>query len=660
MCECEQQEVCSCHGEATVEADKEHTCSCCQDLSRVQDEDQKDSRVEKLTLAVGAILFIALEIYHELAHLQDYGSVLLGILVLSYLILGGKVLVKAGKNLLHGRVFDENFLMSVATLGAFAIQQYPEAVGVMLFYRIGELFEDLAVARSRSQIMAAVDLRPEMVTLLQDDTCKVVAAEAVQVGDIVLVRPGDRVPLDGVVIEGTSRLDTAAITGEPVPVKVEPGTEILSGCVNVSGVLKVRVQKRLQESMVTRILESVENAAAGKPRIDRFITRFSHIYTPIVIGLAVFTALVIPTVLGEPYYPWIYTALTFLVMSCPCALVLSVPLAFFCGIGAASGKGILFKGGAVLEALNSVKTVVMDKTGTITKGNFVVQKIIPAGTWTAQDLLQVAASLEQVSTHPLAVSIVTAAKENDLTLAPASFVEEAAGKGIKAQIQGKTVLCGNEKFLQAAGVVVPELGQAAAGTQVLLAVAGVFAGCILVADTVKDDAAEAVAELKRLGVATAMLTGDDDKTAEAVAAQVGVEEVHARMLPQEKLQELLKIRARSGSVMFVGDGINDAPVLAGADVGGAMGSGADAAIASADVVFLNSRMFALPVALNLARVTMRIARQNVSVALAIKIFVFILGLTGFYASMWLAVFADTGVAMLCILNSLRVLYLKIA
>ena len=635
-------------------------CICEEDFSfrrpEVDTAAEADERTEKMTLLAGAILFAGVEIYHEALQLEGYSMVLLGFLVAAYLILGSGVLVKAAKNLVHGDIFDENFLMSLATLGAFAIQQYPEAVGVMLFYRVGELFEDLAVSRSRQQISAAVDLRPEVVNLITEQGIKIIPAGQAQVGAVVLVRPGDRVPLDGVVVEGSSQLDTSAVTGEPVPVQVTPGTAVLSGCVNVAGALKVQVAKVLQESMVSRILNSVETAAAAKPKLDRFITRFSHIYTPVVIVVALITAFGIPALLHEPYYPWIYTALTFLVMSCPCALVLSVPLAFFCGIGAGSGTGILIKNGAVLEALSKVKTIVMDKTGTITQGNFVVQRLTVAGSWQEKAILQLAASAEQVSTHPLARSIMAAAQTQGLDLLQPENVEELAGHGIKATLQGKTVLCGNLQFLASQGVTLPEQELAEPGSQVLIAVDGSYAGTILVADTVKDDAAAAIRFIKEQGVKTAMLTGDGEAAARAVAQQVGIKEVHARLLPEEKLQALKKIRAQNGSVMFIGDGINDAPVLAGADVGAAMGSGADAAIESADVVFMNSQMRALPRALQIAHRTMQVARENVWVALTIKLIVFILGLTGIYANMWLAVFADTGVAILCILNSIRILY----
>ena len=567
-----------------------------------------------------------------------------------YLILGWEVVVTAGKNLVKGHVLDENFLMSIATIGAFAIGDFAEGVGVMLFYRVGEFFEHKAVERSRGQIMDAVDLRPEVVNRVQDETVQVIPAGEAKTGDLLLVRPGDRIPLDSTVISGESRLDTAPITGEPVPVAVRPGDPVLSGCVNTSGQLTIRVDKPLEESMVTRILNSVENAAASKPKIDRFITRFARIYTPVVVGLALCTAVIPSLVTGDWNY-WIYTALSFLVMSCPCALVLSVPLAFFSGIGVGSKRGILFKGGLSIETMASVKAVVMDKTGTLTKGEFVLQQV--AGD---EALLRLCAGCERNSTHPIAASIVNAAKERGLTLPQPEALEEIPGCGIRGLLEGKQVLCGNVGLLERFDIQVPEL-PATDATRVLVAVDGGYAGYLTISDTLKPGAAEAIARLKKQGIITAMLTGDREESAAAVAATLGIDEVHARLLPQDKLARLQDIRTRRGASMFVGDGINDAPVLAGADVGAAMGSGADAAIEAADVVFMTSDVDAIPESLSIARETRRIAWQNVVFALVIKIAVMILGLCG-YASMWMAVFADSGVAMLCVLNSIWVLYRK--
>ena len=643
---------------------------------------EKKSRIPEkykplISIGAGAILFLIGFCMIHIGGMEESDLRLLPLFIVSYLILGGKVLLTAARNIRKGQVFDENFLMSIATLGAFAIREFPEAVGVMLFYRIGEYFEDRATEKSRTQIMEAVDLRPEVINLVVGDDIRVIDAEEAVVGDIVMVRPGDRVPLDGVVIEGETRLDTSAITGEPVPVKVGIGDNISSGCVNTSGQIKIRVEKVLEESMVTRILDSVENAAASKPNIDKFITRFARVYTPFVVFFALFVAIVLPFVIPgwhffvRPDYTGtvgvlfgtegtasVLTALTFLVISCPCALVLSVPLAFFAGIGAASKKNILFKGGVAIESLKNVKAVVMDKTGTITKGNFVVQNAVTAdNSLTSDELLAVSASCELSSTHPIGNSIVEAAREKNLEIERPSKVEEIAGYGIRAEISKGTVLCGNRKLMEANNIDLSSYKKEQFGTEVLTAINGIFAGHIVIADTIKEDAVDAISRTKKMGIVTAMLTGDAEDSAKAVAAQAGIDEVHAKLLPQDKFNELQKIREKHGAVMFVGDGINDAPVLAGADVGAAMGSGADAAIEAADVVFMTSEMKAIPEAIKIARNTARISWQNVYFALAVKAIVMIMGLFGF-ANMWIAVFADTGVSMLCLMNSMRILYKK--
>ena len=631
-----------------------------------------------VSIGVGAVIFIIGEI---LEHVGNVPTIpMFALFLIAYLVLGGKVLITAGKNIMKGQVFDENFLMCIATIGAFCIQEFPEAVGVMLFYRIGEYFEEKATEQSRTQIMEAVDLRPEVVNLVIGNDVRIIDAEEANVGDILLVRPGDRIPLDGVIIDGESRIDTSPVTGEPVPVMAKAGDNIVSGCVNTSGQLKIRVEKILEESMVTRILDSVENAAASKPNIDKFITRFARVYTPFVVLFALFVAVVLPFILpdslnwhffvdsaytgtvntihGTSGTASIYTALTFLVISCPCALVLSVPLAFFSGIGAGSKKGILFKGGIAIESLKNVKAIVMDKTGTITKGNFVVQKANPAGNaMTANDLLAISASCELSSTHPIGNSIVEAAEEKGLSIERPSKVEEIAGHGIRAELSRGVVLCGNRKLMDAQNVDLSTYQKENFGTEVLVAVNGKFVGNIVISDTVKDDAKDAIAAVKKQGIITAMLTGDAQESADAVAKETGIDEVHAKLLPQDKLSELKKIRENHGAVMFVGDGINDAPVLAGADVGAAMGSGADAAIEAADVVFMNSEMKAIPEAIGIAKMTNSISWQNVVFALAIKIIVMIMGLFGF-ANMWIAVFADTGVSVLCLLNSIRILHRK--
>ena len=610
-------------------------------------------KIDTICIIIGAILFVAGEI---MEHKGFADTATLPLFVIAYLALGGVIVVKAAKNISHGQVFDENFLMSVATLAAFAINDSAEAVGVMLFYRIGELFEEKAVERSRGQIMDAVDLRPEVVNLVVGDDIQVIPSEEAQVGDVLLVRPGDRIPLDGVIIEGSSRIDTSPITGEPVPVAVNEGDEITSGCVNTSGQLKIRVEKPLEESMVTRILDSVENAAASKPKIDRFITRFAKVYTPCVVGIAVATALIPSLVTGNWHY-WIYTAITFLVMSCPCALVLSIPLAFFSGIGAGSKKGILFKGGLSIEGLSNLGAVVMDKTGTITEGNFQLQKVVTAGKYNENELLSMCAGCEQNSTHPIANSIVATAKERGIQFEKPISLEEISGHGIVAEMPEGKVLCGNRKLMDKFGVTIGELKEASYGSEVFMAVNGTFAGYMLISDTIKPDAKEAIASLKKLGLHTVMLTGDSEDSANAVGKDAGIDEIYAKLLPEDKLNALKKVREAHGTVMFVGDGINDAPVLAGADVGAAMGSGADAAIEAADAVFMNSNVDAIPQSIAIARNTNRIAWQNVIFALVIKIAVMILGLAG-HANMWMAVFADTGVAMICVLNSIRILYKK--
>ena len=612
-------------------------------------DDKHDHDIPELL--AGAALFIIGEL---LSHSMPPVSI--GCFVIAYLILGREVLLTALKNMKSGHVMDENFLMSVATIGAFAIGEFGEAVGVMLFYRVGEAFEHRAVEKSRSQIMEAVDLRPETVLLDENGAVREIPAGSAAVGNIVQIRPGDRIPLDGVVVEGESRIDTSPITGEPVPVSVTVGSTLTSGCVNTSGLLKMRVEKELSESMVTRILDAVENAAASKPQAERFITKFARVYTPFVVALAAATA-IIPSLITGNWSHWIYTALTFLVISCPCALVLSVPLAFFSGIGAGSRKGILFKGGIALETLKNVKTVVMDKTGTITKGNFIVQDIVPSANYTAVEVLQAAAACETVSTHPIGTSILLAAKEQDLNLENPAQLEEISGKGIHARLSCGDVLCGNRKLLTEFNVDCGTYDENGAVTTVYVAINGTFAGTIQISDTIKPEAKDAIRTLKSMGIRSAMLTGDGEAAAEAVADAVGIDHVYAKLLPAEKLEILQKLRAESGSAMFVGDGINDAPVLAGADVGAAMGSGADAAIEAADVVFMTSSMDAIPTAIRIAKSTGAISNQNVVFALAVKALVMVLGLMGI-ASMWLAVFADTGVAILCVLNSIRILYKK--
>ena len=615
---------------------------------------------EKSQLTIGGLLFVIGMLMHYqpgglfagLSSIGDY------FFFVSYLILGGPIVYTALKNITHGEFFDETFLMTVATVGAFAIHEYPEAVGVMLFYRIGEYFQDLAADRSRDQIMDAVDLRPEVVQRVTESGTETIPAEEAEVGDILLIRPGDRIPLDGIISEGETQIDTSAVTGEPKPVLASVGDRVDSGCVNMTGTIRIQVEKVLAESMVTRILDSVENAVASKPKIDRFITRFSRVYTPIVVFVAIAVAVLPPLLFGADWDKCIYTALTFLVISCPCALVISVPLSFFAGIGAASKEGILFKGGTVMEALSNTKAAVLDKTGTLTEGKFKVRTIAKTADKSEDEILALAAACEIYSTHPIAQSIVTSANEKGLSLPKFSSMQEIAGHGVKAQWEGKDVYIGNEKLLAKAGISIPSLPEhKEVGTDVYVAAGQTLLGRITISDAIKSDTIEGIKDLKALSITPVMLTGDNEKSAKAIGSLVGIENIHAGLLPEDKLSEMQKVRKDIGSVLFVGDGINDAPVLAGADVGAAMGSGADAAIEAADVVFLNSNVDAISKAVRVARKVIKTAWENVAFALIVKIAVMIMGLLG-YANMWVAVFADTGVTILCILYAVRLLRVK--
>ena len=555
----------------------------------------------------------------------------------SWFLLGLRIFLQAGKGLIRGHMLDENFLMGLATVAAVCIGQYTEAAGILLFYRAGEYFEHRAVSRSRKRIMDAVDMRPQTVTL---EDGSVIPAENARPGDRLLIRPGDRIGLDSTVISGESLIDTAPITGEPMPAAVKPGDPLISGCINLQSVLTVRAEAPLSESMVTRILRAVEGAAAQKPQIQRFITRFARIYTPLVVAAALAVA-VIPSLFTGHWSYWIYTAISFLVMSCPCALVLSVPLAFFCGIGSGSKLGILFRNGAAMEALSGVKVAALDKTGTVTCGQFRVQPC-------DEDLLALCAACEQHSSHPIAQSICARAKALGLSVKTPEAVMELPGMGVQAVLDGETILCGNAALMEQAGITPP----AGAGTQVHLSKNGLYLGALTLEDQIKEDAAAAVSQLKKLGITPAMLTGDKEETAKKVARQLDIHRVYAQLLPEEKLTALKTLWEACGPVLFVGDGINDAPVLAGADVGAAMGSGADAAMEAADMVFLSSRTADIPKAVRLARRTRAVARQNVIFALSFKLAVMLLGLLGL-ANLWLAVFADSGVAALCVLNAIR-------
>ena len=626
-------------------------CGCHHNHDHHEHQGQQKPTKEILEIGFSVLLFLLAVLIKE----RD-NWISTAIFLLTYLLLGRHVLWAAGKTILKGYIFDENFLMSLATLAAFAIGDFAEAVGVMLFFRIGEAFEEFAVTKSKSRIMETIDLRPEHVWVIDGNDKHQIPARDVKVGDVLLVRAGERIPIDGVVLEGESRIDTATVTGEPVPIKVTAGDQVISGCMNVSGVLKIQAEKVLQDSLVTRILHVVEHASMNKPKINRFITRFARIYTPIVVLLAVLTA-IFPSLFTGDWSKWIYTAITFLVISCPCAMVLSVPLTFFAGIGVAARKGILFKGGLAIETIQQIKAVVLDKTGTLTKGNFEVQRYEMEGMFREKDLLRIAAECEQYSTHPIAGSIIQKAQESGISLRELLAFEEIAGKGICAKTKDGDILCGNRELLKTHGIDIQGHKIAGGETEVLVACNGSYIGSIFIADTLKPNVKEAIHALKTAGLKTIMLTGDGTDSAEAIAERAGVDEVYANLLPEDKWAYLQKIQNKYGKTMYVGDGINDAPVLAGADVGAAMGNGTDVAIETADVVFMTSSMNAVPQVIKIAKATNRVVIQNIAFALAIKILVMILGILGF-ANMWLAVFADTGVTMLCVLNSIRILHRK--
>ena len=616
-----------------------------------QEEHDHEHNASLSAIIVGAIVMAVAELTNWVP--DQY---MIPLLVVTFVVLGWRIVWAAIKNGMKGKFFDENFLMSIATIGALIIGEYAEAVGVMLFFQVGIYFEERATERSRNAVMDAVDLRPEEVRLvLCDGSVEVVNPEDVQVGSHIEIRPGDRIPLDGRVIEGTTRIDTAAVTGEPVPVSATVGTEVMSGCINVDGRIVLEVTHELKDSMVMRILDAVENAAASKPKIDRFITRFSRVYTPIVVALAIIVAVVPPLFTGEWQY-WIYTALTFLVVSCPCALVLSVPLAFFSGIGAGSRQGILFKGGKAIEAMSRVKAIAFDKTGTITTGTFNVQTVEIAGGYTENEVLQYAAALETVSTHPIAMSIVEEVQRRGVEFTAAKEVKEISGHGMVGTVEGHTVLVGNGRLLAKENVATPLIDYVY-GSEVFVAIDGKYAGRIIIADALKADSKEAIRRMNGKGYQTVMLTGDVAASANYIAQEVGIQGVRAELLPQDKLEVVQSLRSDHGSVMFVGDGINDAPVLTGADVGGAMGSGADSAIEAADVVYMNSNLDSVWRSLSIADRTLSIAWQNIFFAIAVKIIVMVAGVFGF-ANMWVAIFADTGVSILCILNSIRIFYSK--
>lgn len=608
---------------------------------------------EIITLAAGAVIYAGAIILHSILKLDIPSLVLY---IAAYLLLGYEILTATVKNVSRGNIFDENFLMTIATVGAFILGDYSEAVGVVLFFKIGEIFEDYAVNKSRKAITAAAGLKVDEAELLTEDGFVITSSQNIKIGDIIRVKPGERIAADGVVESGETRIDTSAVNGEPVPVSVRKGESVISGCINISEAITVRATAAAGDSMISKIADAVENASASKPKIDRFISRFAKVYTPVVIAIAAFTAIV-PSIITGEWQKWIYTALTFLVISCPCALVLSVPLAYFAGIGAASRLGILFKGGSSLEALGRVKAVAFDKTGTVTNGTFTVTDIKTYSGISQQEFLSLCGAAETASTHPVAESIVKFCKENSVNLPQPERVREYSGRGIVAEIGGKTVLCGNERLLREKGINFADTGEKISGSVVYGAWDGIVQGRIVVSDTIKSRSAEAVKNLRAMGMYTAMLTGDKEENAEITGEKLGIDSVRGGLMPEDKLIEIRKIREEHGAVMFVGDGINDGPVLAGADVGGAMHTGADLALEAADAVFMNPELDSVVRAKKIADRTLRISWENIIFALLIKAAVLAIGLLG-HSSMWFAVFADSGTAMLLILNSVRALRTK--
>ena len=612
-------------------------------------------------IIISAIIFLIAVLIEKINFMnideQIISIIQIVLYVLSYLIVGFEVLKKAVINIFHGEFFDENFLMSIATIGAFAIQEFPEAVAVMLFYQVGEYFQSYAVKKSRKSIASLMDIRPDYANVKIDGKLEKKSPEEVKIGDTIVVKPGEKVPLDGIVMEGTSMLDTAALTGESVPREVNINDKILSGCINLNGVLEVKVEKEFGESTVSKILDLVENATNKKAKTENFITKFSKYYTPIVVFLALIIALIPPMVTKTDMLDWVYRALTFLVVSCPCALVISVPLSFFSGIGAASKKGILVKGSNYLELLSKTEIAVFDKTGTLTEGVFDVQKIANEKQISQEELLELAAYCESYSNHPISHSIQKAyGKEIDKKRISDS--KEVAGKGIISKIDENQVACGNIKLMKELNLEnvkpVEEMG-----TVVYVAIDKQYAGYILISDKIKEDSKKAIQELKQAGVKkTVMLTGDNKDVAEKVNQELKLDEVYSELLPADKvnkLEELLKNKDENAKLAFVGDGINDAPVLARADIGIAMGGlGSDAAIEAADIVIMTDEPSKIATAMKISRKTLKIVYQNITFALIVKIGVLILSAFGL-ASMWAAVFADVGVTVLAVLNSFRAL-----
>ena len=631
---------------------------------------KKQKKMLKKIITAIIVLAVACIISYLLPAFPGQQWLSLVVFLAAYLIAGGDVIRKAFLGIKNGQVFDENFLMSLATIGAFFVGEYPEGVLVMVLYQIGELFQAYAVGKSRKSITSLMQIRPDSANLLKDGTVTEVAPESVSVGDYILVKPGEKIPLDGMITEGSSSLDTAALTGEALPREVSVGDSAISGCINLRGTLTIQVTKAFGESTVSKILDMVENASAKKAKAENFISRFAKYYTPVVVILAALLAFVPPLVLKESFSEWIYRALNFLVVSCPCALVISIPLGFFGGIGGAAKQGILMKGSNYLEALAKTNAFVFDKTGTLTKGNFKVTKLAPVGISEAA-LLNYTALAESHSSHPIAVSIVEEYKTlctssdnvSGISASSVSDVEELAGFGVRASVEGKELLAGNLRLMKEKNISLPEnLSDFTTGTAVYVALDGIFTGTICVEDELKPDTIPALSELKRSGIKKlVMLTGDKRATGEAIAAKLGLNEVHTDLLPADKvthLEELLHKQPDGCNLAYVGDGINDAPVLARADIGIAMGGlGSDAAIEAADIVIMTDEPSKLPAAIRIAKGTMAIVRQNIVFALGIKVLVLILSALGL-SNMWWAIFADVGVCVIAVLNSMRALRLK--
>ena len=632
----------------------EHGCRCCHACDHHHEHEHSGGRKLILRLSIGALVYLAGLVLTFAADVPLH--IELGFLIAAYIILGYDVVLEAVENIALGQVFDENFLMTISTVGAFAIGEYPEAVAVMLFYQIGEFFQSLAVKHSKESISDLMDIRPDHATVLRDGVSETVSPENVALGETIIAKPGEKIPLDGIVLEGNSMLDTKALTGESVPKSVREGDEVLSGCVNQSGTLTIRTTKNFGESTVSRIIDLVENASERKAKTENFITKFAGYYTPAVVVLAALLSVLPPLLLGGEWTDWIHRGFVFLVVSCPCALVISIPLTFFGGIGAASKHGVLVKGSNYLEALDDLGTVVFDKTGSLTKGVFNVTEIIPADGFAREKVLEYASAAEYFSNHPIAKSI-SEAYGKEIGNGLVSAHQEIPGRGISAVFGGEKVLAGNAELMKDENIAFQPCDET--GTKVYVAANNRYAGCILISDEIKEDSFKAVSGLKELGVKKiAMLTGDDEKIAQAVAEKLKIDEYYAQLLPGEKVEKieiLEKTSDGSGKLAFVGDGINDAPVLARADVGVAMGGlGSDAAIEAADVVLMTDEPSKLLEAIDVAKATKSIVIQNIALALGIKGVFLVLGALGI-AGMWEAVFGDVGVTVIAVLNAMRIL-----